>query len=65
MAGDDDRSDTTKKSVTITILTLKRLERLARRQTHGATAAAVMTNFIESGVRDAIERGYISLEDSE
>lgn len=63
--GDDEKGETLKKSVTIAALTLKRLERLARRQTHGATPATVMTNFIEAGVRDAIERGYIKLEDDQ
>ena len=62
MAADD---DTLKKSVTIAKLSLQRLERLAKRQTHGTTAAAVMTNLIEAGLRDAIERGYIRLEDDE
>jgi hypothetical protein len=42
-----------------------RLERLARRATHGPTASAVMTHFIESGMPDAIERGYIRLEDDQ
>jgi hypothetical protein len=55
--------ETTKKSCTLSVLTLRRLERLARRATHGPTASAVMTYFIEAGVRDAIERGYIRLED--
>ena len=63
--GDDEKGETLKKSVTIAVLTLRRLGRLARLQTHGATPAAVMTNFIEAGVREAIEKGYIRLEDDE
>jgi hypothetical protein len=63
MAADDD--DTLKKSVTIAKLCLRRLERLAKRQTQGASPAAIMTNFIEAGVREAIEKGYIRLEDDE
>ncbi|MGH7048468.1 MAG: hypothetical protein ACREE2_18990 [Stellaceae bacterium] len=59
----DDKAETVKKSCTLAVLTLRRLERLARRATHGPTAAAVMTNFIEAGIRDAIEKGYIRLED--
>jgi hypothetical protein len=61
----DEKAETTKKSCTLSVLTLRRLERLARRATHGPTASAVMTHFIEAGVRDAIERGYIRLEDDE
>jgi hypothetical protein len=60
---DEKGAETVRKACTISALTLRRLERLAKRATHGTTAAAVMTNFIEAGVRDAIERGYIRLED--
>jgi hypothetical protein len=61
----DEKAETTKKSCTLSVLTLRRLERLARRATHGPTASAVMTHFIEMGLREAIERGYIRLEDDE
>jgi hypothetical protein len=62
---DEKAPETAKKSCTLSVLTLRRLERLARRATHGPTASAVMTHFIESGVREAIERGYIRLEDDQ
>jgi hypothetical protein len=63
---DDDKPIPTKRrACTLAVLTLGRLERLKRRGTHGTTIAGVMTTFIEAGVRDAIEKGYIRLEDDE
>jgi hypothetical protein len=56
---------TVRKTCTIAALTLRRLERLARRGTHGTSAAAIMTNFIEAGIREAIKEGYIQLEDND
>lgn len=64
MAGDK-TAETTRKTCTIAVLTLRRLERLARGATHGPSAAAIMTGFIEAGIRDAIEKGYIRAEDDE
>jgi hypothetical protein len=62
---DDEKPDTIKKSCTIARLTLKRLQRLAKRHTHGTTPSAVMVTFIEAGMREAIEKGYIRTEDDE
>jgi hypothetical protein len=56
---------TTRKPCTIAMLTLRRLERLAKIGSHGTSVPAIMTNFIEAGVRDALEKGYIRLEDDE
>jgi hypothetical protein len=61
----DEKAETTKRSCTLAVATIRRLERLARRATHGSTASAIMTNFIEAGVREAIEKGYIRIEDDE
>jgi len=63
---DDDKPIATKRrACTLAVLTIGRLDRLKRRGTHGTTIAGVMTTFIEAGVRDAIEKGYIRLEDDE
>jgi hypothetical protein len=62
---DDEKPDTVKKSCTIARLTLRRLQRLAKRHTHGTTPSAVMVTFIEAGMREAIEKGYIRAEDDE
>ena len=61
----EEKAETLKKSCTLAALTLRRLERLARRATHGATASAIMANFIEAGIRESIEKGYIRMEDDE
>lgn len=61
----DDKGETVRKACTLALLTLRRLERLAKRKTHGTTAASIMTNFVEAGLREAIKEGYIRLEDDE
>jgi hypothetical protein len=54
---------TKRRTCTLTLRTIRRLDRLKRHGTHGPTIAAVMTAFIEAGVREAIDRGYIRIED--
>jgi len=44
-------------------VTIQYLEALVRRGTHGTSVSNVMTTLVETGVRDAIERGYIKLID--
>ena len=63
--GEDKPVPTVRKTCTIAVATLRRLERLAKRASHGTSASGVMTNFIETGIREAIEKGYIRLEDDE
>lgn len=65
MPADEKPIATIRKPCTLTVLTFRRLERLKRIGSHGASVPAIMTNFIEAGVRDAIEKGYIRLEDDE
>lgn len=62
---EDKGVETIRKTCTLAVASVRRLERLAKRATHGPNAAAIMANFIEAGLRDAIERGYIKLEDDE
>jgi hypothetical protein len=61
--GDDKLVPTTRKTCTLAVLTVRRLERLKQRATHGTSISGVMTALIEAGVRDALEKGYIRLED--
>lgn len=43
--------------------TWKRVQKLAKGKWYGNTAAKVMTHFIEEGVRQARDRGYLNLDD--
>jgi hypothetical protein len=62
---DDEKPDTVKKSCTIARLSLRRLERLAKRHIYGTTPSAVMTSFIEAGLRQADKDAYIRFEDDD
>lgn len=48
---------------TLDPVTWKRVKKLAKGKWYGATAAKVMTHFIEEGVRQAREKGYLTLKD--
>ena len=52
---EDKGVETIRKTCTLAVASVRRLERLAKRA----------ANFIEAGLRDAIERGYIKLKDDE
>jgi hypothetical protein len=56
---------TERKTCTLAVLTIRRLERLAKRATHGTSVPKIMTNFIEAGVRQAINEGYLRPDDDE
>jgi hypothetical protein len=64
-ADDDKPIPTKRRACTLAVLTIGRLERLKRKGTHGTTIAGVMTTFIEAGVREALDKGYIRFEDDE
>jgi hypothetical protein len=53
----------TARTCSLAVLTIRRLERLARRATHGTSVPKIMANFIEAGVRQAINEGYLRQED--
>lgn len=62
MSDEDDKTPegkTDKKSCTLTVLTIRYLEKIAAVGTHGGTVAAVMTRLIEEGVRQAIRDGFV------
>jgi hypothetical protein len=52
-----------RKYCTLAPITIRRLRILAKKGTHGTSVPKVMTALIEAGVRDAIEKHYLSLED--
>ncbi len=48
--------------VTLTVETIKYLEELVKRGTHGTTVPGVARTLVEEGVRLAIERRFIQLK---
>ena len=57
------KTDTTRKTFTISVKTLHYLERLAERGIHGSEWSGVARNFVEEGVRQAIKNGFITQDD--
>jgi hypothetical protein len=53
------KSPTKRKTITIAEVTLRRLNQLALGGWFGSDAAGIATRFIEDGVRDAREKGYL------
>jgi hypothetical protein len=65
-AADEDKPIPTKRrTCTLAVVTIERLEKLKRRGTHGTTIAAVMTSLIESGVRQAMTEGFLPMPEKE
>lgn len=60
---DDPKTD--RKNCTLAVATIRHLERLSKKGTHGTSVSKVMTMLIEEGVRRAIESGYIKLEEDD
>jgi hypothetical protein len=60
-----DEPKTDRKACTLAVATIRYLERLSKKGTHGTSVPKVMTTLIEDGVRRAIESGYIKLEEDE
>ena len=63
MATDDKPIPTARRSCTLAAVSLRRLQRLKVRGAYGTTVAGIMTTFIEAGLREANEKGYIRFED--
>ena len=61
----DNDSQSERKYCTLSPITVSRLRILAKRGTHGTSVPKVMTTMIEQGVRDAIEKNYLKIEDGE
>jgi hypothetical protein len=50
---------------TLSLATVRYLEALSKKGTHGKGVSKVLTALIEQGVRDAIDRHYIQLIEEE
>jgi len=59
------KAPTTRKSITLAESTIRYLEKLACKGTHGSTVTGVATTLVEEGVRLAIKEGFIKIEDGE
>lgn len=53
------KSPTVRKTITLSVATVERLERLANAGWFGSDAAGVATNLVEAGLRQAREKGYL------
>jgi hypothetical protein len=63
-ASDDaEGTETERRKCTLSLMTIRYLEALSRRGTHGRGVSKVMTRLIEDGIQQAIEKGYIQLMD--
>lgn len=62
---DNDGEPNERRYCTLSPITVRRLGVLAKRGTHGTSVPKVMATMIEQGIREAIEKGYIALEDGE
>jgi hypothetical protein len=60
-AADTSGPETDRKKCTLLLTTIRYLDALSKRGTHGRGIPGVMTTLIEEGVRQAIEKGYIKL----
>ena len=64
-AEDEEEGPTERRYCTLGTVTIRRLKALAKRGTHGPSVPKIMTAFIEQGVREAIEKNYLKIEDGE
>jgi len=62
---DDKEPPPVRKNCTLAAATVRYLEKLKRRGTHGSSVPKVMTHLIEEGVRQAIRDGFIKQDDDE
>lgn len=53
------KTDTVRKTITLSKPTIRYLERLAEYGVHGSKWSGVAQNFVEEGVRRAIKEGFI------
>ena len=59
MAGE--KADTVRKTITLTRISVKYLETLAKKGTHGSDWSGIATNFVEKGLREAIKDGFMEM----
>ena len=57
------KTDTVRKTITLSKATVRHLERLAIIGIHGSEWSGVARTFVEAGVRQAIQDDYIKLDD--
>ncbi|HEV7659935.1 MAG TPA: hypothetical protein VGO55_08830 [Allosphingosinicella sp.] len=53
------KAETVRKNVTLSAATIRYLEELAAKGTHGSDVVAVIRTMVEAGVREAIREGFI------
>lgn len=59
------KAATVRKTITLSRITVRYLETLARKATHGSDWSRVATNFIEEGVRQAIKDGFLTMDEEQ
>ncbi len=57
-----ERAETERFQTMLSAATIKYLEMLALKGTHGSSVPAVGRTLIEEGIRDAIKQGFIALK---
>lgn len=60
-----DEPATERKPCTLSLVTIRYLELLVKKGTHGTSVPKVMTTLIEQGVRQAIREGFIKQFDDD
>jgi hypothetical protein len=65
MADDDEEEPPKRVDLTVSAHTYRFLAALKKRGTHGGSVAKVARSLIESGIREAIDKGYIKLDAGE
>ena len=60
---DEDALPSRRRYCTLADITIARLNRLKAKGTHGRSVPTIMTNMIEKGIREAIDDGYLGLDD--
>ncbi len=59
------KAETKRKTLTLTTITLRYLEKLAEGGIHGSDWSGVARGFVEEGVRRAIKEGFIDNSDGQ
>ena len=65
MADDDEEEPPKRLDFTVSAQTYRFLSALKKRGTHGGSVAKVARSLIEQGIREAIDKRYISIETGE
>ena len=57
----DAKAETVRKTITLTRISVRYLEVLAKKGTHGSDWSGIATNFVEKGIRQAIQDGFLEI----